>query len=382
MPSAFALAKNLGTSAFAFRGYDLTNLGRTPELLIHRAYGPIVEKMLREASELASDYLRRHVDLVLRARERRDSTSLDSYGEDVTLIIAMEAAQIRLMEEFLDAPFNKARLTFGYSLGEIGALVAAKVYPMQELLRVLLVLADDAVSLAEDVHLGVLFSRGKLLDIPAVKRLCLEVSQQSKGVIDTSAFLSPNSLLLLGQGSSLDTFKSRMPEALGDSVVLRKKPHRWPPMHTPITWQRAIPNRAAVLLATAPGGFHEPSLPLLSGVTGKASYNDHNSRELLHHWTDHPQRLWNMVYETLATGVDTVVHVGPAPNIIPATFKRLAEDVRGQLAGYSPGRLGLRAVSHIVRRPWLAQLLPSSTALLRAPFLRQVNLEDLLLEKM
>jgi hypothetical protein len=40
--------------------------------------------------------------------------------------------------------------------------------------------------------------------------------------------------------------------------------------------------------------------------------------------------------------------------------------VRGQLAGRSPTSLGLRAVSCMVRRPWLAQLLPSSAALLRA----------------
>ena len=31
-------------AAFAFRGYNVTNLGRTPELLEHPAYGPIVEK--------------------------------------------------------------------------------------------------------------------------------------------------------------------------------------------------------------------------------------------------------------------------------------------------------------------------------------------------
>jgi hypothetical protein len=28
-------------AAFAFRGYNLTNLGRTPELLAHPAFGPV-----------------------------------------------------------------------------------------------------------------------------------------------------------------------------------------------------------------------------------------------------------------------------------------------------------------------------------------------------
>jgi [acyl-carrier-protein] S-malonyltransferase len=79
--------------------------------------------------------------------------------------------------------------------------------------------------------------------------------------------------------------------------------------------------------------------------------------------------------------VRTVVHVGPAPNLIPATFKRLSDDVRGQLHGISPRSFGRRVVSRLVHRPWLAQLLPSNAVLLRAPEVRHVHLEDWLLEQ-
>jgi [acyl-carrier-protein] S-malonyltransferase len=44
------------------------------------------------------------------------------------------------------------------------------------------------------------------------------------------------------------------------------------------------------------------------------------------------------------------------------------------------GGFGLRAVSGMARRPWLTAILPSRTALLRAPFVRHVILEDWLLE--
>jgi [acyl-carrier-protein] S-malonyltransferase len=133
------------------------------------------------------------------------------------------------------------------------------------------------------------------------------------------------------------------------------------------------------MLQAIPGGLVAPSLPIISGVTGKTSYTAQNSRELVHQWVDHPQRLWDQVVGVLSAGVRTVVHVGPAPNLIPATFKRLAEDVRGQLAGRSPGRFGKRMVSRLVERQWLAQLLPSAAALLRAPAIRHINLEDWLL---
>jgi [acyl-carrier-protein] S-malonyltransferase len=147
-------------------------------------------------------------------------------------------------------------------------------------------------------------------------------------------------------------------------------------MHTPIVWRKFIPNRAALLMATMPGGLTAPKPPVLSLVTGKASYNDYNARDLLYRWTDHTQLLWDAVYEVLAQGIETVVHVGPSPNLIPATFTRLQENVETQMET----SFGMRAVSGIVGRPWLKALLPARTALLRAPLLKHVILEDWLLE--
>src|SRR5262249_16300702 len=161
--------------------------------------------------------------------------------------------------------------------------------------------------------------------------------------------------LLLGQGKTVDAFAALMREQLGRGVALRKNPHRWPPLHTQITWQRAIPNRAAVMLQALPGGLLAPVVPVLSAATRKPSFTPQNSRELLPQWVDHPQRLWDQIVNGLAADVRTVVHVGPAPNLIPATFKRLAEDVRGQLAGRSAGSIGKRVASQMVRRRWLAQ---------------------------
>jgi len=271
-------------------------------------------------------------------------------------------------------------MAFGYSLGEATALIAAGLFSLKDLLRVPVALADDCVDLARDVTMGVLFSRGPALDAATVNHLCLEINQEGDGVIGVSTILSPNCTLLLGQGSTVDRYAARMRESLGGVVALRKNRHRWPPLHTPITWQRAIPNRAAVMLQGIPGGLTAPPIPIVSGVTGKASYTADNCRELLHQWVDHPQRLWDQLVGVLTAGVHTVVHVGPDPNLIPATFKRLADDVRGQLAGHSAGSFGKRVVSRMVQRPWLAQLLPSNAVLLRAPTLRHINLEDWLLD--
>jgi len=367
--------------AFAFRGYNITNLGRTPELLEHPRYSSTVVAVLGETSEVAAAQLGRPVDLISRIRLRQESKDLTTYAEDLALIVAVELAQLRLLKDFFGIELSQAKLAFGYSLGEPIALMAAGVYEMQHLIRAPLLVADDLAALGKDVNMGVVFSRGRALDEVAVKRLCLKLSQEGQGTIGISAQLSPNALIVLGQNDTVDRFQSAMRDVFNGSVHLRKNQHHWPPVHTSITWQRGIPNRGAILLETLPGGFHAPSIPILSSADDRATYDDHNSRELLHRWVDHPQRLWSLLNRTLAAGVDTVIHIGPDPNLVPATFRRLSEDVRGQLNGFSPGSLGLRAVSHLVKRPWLAQLLPSSAALLRAPHVQHVILEDWLLEQ-
>jgi [acyl-carrier-protein] S-malonyltransferase len=376
-----ALASRLRHSAFAFRGYNITNMGRTPELLSHPAYGAIVEAHLRDGSAICADVVKRPVDLVSRMRERRDTRDLSDYAEDVALIVAVELAQVRLLQEFFGISLDKAKLAIGYSLGESAALMAAGVFAMQDLLRVPLALADDCVELAENVGMGVLFSRGPVLDLDAVRRLCLEITQAGKGVIDVATYQSPNSLLLLGQNGTLERFESAMRDLFPQKVLLRRNPYRWPPLHTPIVWQRCIPNRAAVMMQTIPGGFRPPTPPILSMVTGEVSYQEFNSRELLHRWVDHPQRLWDVIYNILARGIDTVVHVGPDPNLLLATFRRLSSNISAQMSGRGLGSLGRRAVSRMVRRPWLTRLLPSFTALFRAPFVEQIILEDWLLEQ-
>lgn len=361
----------------AFRGYNVTNLGRTAELLEHPAYGPTVERHLRLQSSIASDAMLEKIDLVQRVRERREST-LESFGEDVGLIVGMELAQLELLEQFHDIHWKKAKACFGYSLGEVTALVASGVYQAEDILYPPLSMAKECIELARDCTMGVVFSRGPELSTDAVQRLLLEINMQGQGVIGISAFLSPNTILVLGQGDTVDRFKSQIKEKL-PGVHVRKNEHRWPPLHTPILWQAHLPNRAAQHQHVMPGGLAAPHPMLISLVTGKPSYNDYNSREILNKWIDHPQRLWDAVCETLAAGAETIIHVGPDPNLVPATFQRLSDNVTAQLRGRSPARIGRRAISQIVRRPWLSKVLSTRAILLRAPFLEQVNLEDWLL---
>jgi [acyl-carrier-protein] S-malonyltransferase len=371
-----ALKDRLPTTAFAFRGYNVTNLGRSRELLAHPLYGPVVERHLQDAGEVCSKINGRRVNLVRRV-QRGTETTLRSYGEAIALIVAMEMAQLQILEDFFDVPYHGARVLVGYSLGEITSLIAGGVIPLRCALEIPLSLADDCVKLSAAVKLGILFCRDQPLPLDEIRRLCILVNQLDEGVMGISTYLSPNSLLLMGEEHTLDHFKQQLMETVAEPIILRQNKRRWPPLHTPILYHLNIPNRAAEMMHRMPIRLQPPIPPVLSMVTGEETYNRYNTRELLHRWTDHPQRLWDVVYATLSMGIDTVVHVGPEPNLIPATYRRLQDNVQV----LTRGSARLRALSAAVQRPWLSAILPKRSALLRAPHVHHIILEDWLLER-
>ena len=368
------LRKDFCAAALALRGYNITNLGRSPELLAHETYGPVLQRFLQRGSQICGEVLGRDVDLVQRVREQRE-TSLATYAEAISMIVAVEMAQLEMLRRFFDIKARTARVAYGFSLGEISALVAGGSLTMENALRIPLELTADSVRLAADVTLGVLFSRRGELPRHTVHRLCQQINQEGRGVLGVSAYLSPNSLLLVGQQDTIERFMVAMQKVATERVFIRRDEHRWPPLHTPIVWQCQIPNRSQHLMHTLAGGLRRPEPAVFSLVTGSVAYDDCNLRDLVGKWVDHPQRLWDAIDYTLASGVETVIHIGPQPNIIPATFQRLAVNVATQ----TQARMGMRALTGFIRRPWLQALLPRRGNLLRAPHLRHVILEDWLL---
>ncbi|MEX2317804.1 MAG: hypothetical protein WD669_11670 [Pirellulales bacterium] len=372
------LPSRIATTAFAFRGYNTTNLGRTPELLAHPVYGPTVHRYLQRASGITSELTGRKVSLSKWVTEKKEP-GLDHYAEAVALVMAVELAQVQLLEEIHHVYYSEARLAFGYSLGELTAVACGGVFDMDEVMRVPVAMATDSAALAENVTMGVLFSRGHSIEEMHVRRLCRQITSEGKGTIGISSILSPNTHLLLGQNETIARFKATMHEVLPAPAHLKINPDRWPPLHTPIVRQKHIPDRAAVMMDNMRGGFQPPTPPIFSLVTAQRSYDDYRARDILRDWADHTQRLWDAIYETLSSGITTVIHVGPDPNLVPATFHRLSENVQQQTAGNTWGSMGMRAAAGLARRPWLSTLLPSRAALLRAPTLRHVILEDWLL---
>jgi len=184
-------------------------------------------------------------------------------------------------------------------------------------------------------------------------------------------------MLLIGQKDTVQRLKERKGEITTERISVRINDDKWPPLHTPIVWQRNITDRAQFLMHTIEGGFTAPTTPLFSMATGDFSYDGDNTRDVVAQWIDKPQLLWEAVDATLARGVETVIHIGPQPNIIPATFSRLAANVEL----LTKKRLPMHTLSRIVQYGWLSAVLPKRTNLLRAPGIMHVTLEDWLLQQ-
>ena len=372
------LKKRISTAAIAFRGYDVTNMGRSTEFLDHAAYAPIVRAALGSASALCSDALGKKVDLIARLLAHEPS-DLTTFVQDIGTVVGMQVAQCRILEQVFDIPVRQARLSFGHSIGELSALVLGGVYEMEQLLPVPLSLATDCAELTADTSLGILSVHGAMLQIEAVEHLCASISRHGHGLIGPSTYLSPYQVLLIGQHDTLNLLEKEMRDYLPEGVTLRRRPNHWPPLHTPIVWERNIPNRTAMAMHHIGGGDRKPSPGIVSCVSGSASYDEWNSRAILADWTDHPQRLWDVMENTLASGAEIVLHVGPDPKLFPTGFDRLSNRIMKQLKMRHLDRLGSSVIPSLSRNSWLNRKLPANAVLLRAPFLNHIILEDWLL---
>lgn len=372
------LESRLPTSAIAVRGYNITNLGRSPELLAHDAYGPIIRSHLEHAGDLCNSVTGRSTDLVKLVQDQKEP-GLDLYAEAIAIISAIELAQFQICRELHGINLFRANCAFGYSLGELIAAAAAGAFDTDSVLRIPLAMAEDCAELARDTTMAIVFTRGAALDEDAVHEVCENITCEGEGMIGVSAVLSPNTMLILGQGNSVSRLKQGLRKRLARKINIRLNGSKWPPLHSPLVRAKHVPDRAAMMMSQVPLSEDGPQLPVISLVTGRKAYHDRKTRSLLRDWSDKPQRLWDVVGQVFSRDVNTLVHIGPEPNVIPATFRRLADNVRQSTGAWSLESLGIRAVQKLAQRPWLASLLPQQSNLLRAPKIRHIVLENWLL---
>ena len=333
------LKKRIATAALVFRGYDLTNLGRAPEFLEHRAYGPVVRAILDSASVLCGDVLGKKVDLAARILAARTVHARDlrsRYRHDRRHGAGPDPAARRVFRRPGSAGAAELRPQHRRAVGagrrrhvHDGATPADPAGPGDRLRR-----ADRQHHDGDSVDSG-----RHPLQIEDVQHLCSTISSRGQGLIGPSTYLSPYQVLLLGQGDTLDLLEQEMREYLPAGVTLRRKPNHWPPLHTPLVWERNIPNR------TADDDVSH----------GRRAAQTDAERRLMHHGSgqlrrveqpgdsgrlDRSSPVRDAMEHTLASGAELVIHVGPEPKLLTTCFDRLSHKIMKQLKMRHLDRLG------------------------------------------
>ena len=219
-------------------------------------------------------------------------------------------------------------------------------------------LADECVAMAADTTLGVVLTRSQAIDLGLVDRLCLEINQAGRGVIGVSSILAPIRCCCSARATR-STGSSRGPRSVLRARRTSRTDQKWPALHTPIIGSGRSSNRAAERMHTLP--MSRAAKPrIFSLVTGDYAYTATNARELLNRWIDHPQRLWDAVYETVSSGATTVIHLGLDPILTPPRSAGSARTspAKCRTAVAAGSRGGAAAVA--------ARLLPQRAAMLRA----------------
>src|SRR5690606_26141483 len=93
----------------------------------------------------------------------QEEADLDLYPEAVALLMAVELAEIEILRVVHNVDFQLAKFAFGYSLGELAAVAASGMIDAKQVMHVPVALAADCAELANDVTLGILFSRDLIL---------------------------------------------------------------------------------------------------------------------------------------------------------------------------------------------------------------------------
>ena len=155
-----------------------------------------------------------------------------------------------------------------------------------------------------------------------MQHLCSSISSRGHGLIGPSTYLSPYQVLLLGQGDTLDLLEARDARVSARRCDPAAQAEPLASLAYALVWERNIPNRTAMAMYHIGGGERKPTPNVVSCTTGLANYDEWNSRAILADWTDHPQRLWDAMEHTLASGAELVIHVGPEPKLLPTCFER------------------------------------------------------------
>ncbi|MHC1758675.1 MAG: ACP S-malonyltransferase [Negativicutes bacterium] len=227
-------------------------------------------------------------------------------------ILTVSVAAFRVLQDAGVTP----DITAGHSLGEYSALVAAGVIDFADAVRLVNKrgqFMQEAVPLGQGAMAAVLG-----IDRKTVVEICAQVEREH-GAVQAVNFNCPGQIVIAGKAVAVEKAAAALKSAGAKRAIML-------PVSAPFHSTLLQPAAKKLAIELGQIEFHEPAIPVVANVTGKASASKDGIKQLLVTQAANPV-LWEDCVDTMVKfGTTISVEVGPG-KVLTGFTKKIAPEI-------------------------------------------------------
>lgn len=276
----------MGKRAFLFPGQGAQYIGMAKEF-----YEQMPEcKLVFDAAQKASG-----LDVAALCFEENDKINITEYTQ-----ICMLTAEAAILTA-LESRGYRANVTAGLSLGEYGALLAAKVLTMEDAFALV---RKRGIYMQEAVPTGGAMAAVLGLAAGAIEQAC----EETEGIVSIANYNCPGQIVITGESEAVAKAGEACSKAGAKRVVPLKVSG---PFHSKML--EGAGKKLAKELEQVTVSM--PQIPYLSNVTADYVTDSEPVKSLLERQVSSPVRWQQSVEKMIADGVEEFVEIGPGKTL-------------------------------------------------------------------
>ena len=288
----------MSKTAFVFPGQGAQYVGMGKDFYENFETAKAVYDLAKEATGL---------DVAELCFTENDKLNVTEYTQ--IAMLATEVAILKVLEE----KGVKADLTAGLSLGEYGALAAAKVMELPDLFRLI---RSRGLYMQEAYPVGGAMTAVLGLDADTIRNICAT----TEGIVSIANDNCPGQIVITGEEAAVAAASVKLQEAGAKRCIPLKVSG---PFHSALL-QGAGEKLAAELVSV---NVNQPVIPYICNVEADYVTDSGKVKDLLARQVSGTVRWRETMEKMLADGVDTFIEIGPGKTLA-GFLKKMSRDVK------------------------------------------------------